>query len=88
MFLLLLSACRLLDPESCDAGEAAGFSDGYDDGLSGCPENPTPDRVDQAISGSGAYAASYEACYELAYKDGHAEGSTLDVQTDTGGVCD
>lgn len=85
--LLALLGCRYLDQEGCDAGEAAGYSDGYDDGLAGCGEDPTPDRVDQALSGSGAYAASYEACYELFYKDGYSEGSSIAGQTDTAGDC-
>ena len=75
LLTLTLMGCRYLDNDGCSAGEAEGYTHGYSDVSAGCPENPNPDRVDQAMSGSGKYAASYEACYRLGYEQGYREGN-------------
>ncbi len=86
MLLLFIGlGCRYLDAEACDAGEAEGYSEGYDDGIFGCEEDPSPDRIEQATGGSFGYAASYEACYEIGYHQGYQNG--LEVGGTDGGGC-
>ena len=79
--ILMFTGCRYLDGEGCDAGEAEGYSEGLSDAVAGCESNPDPDRVNQATSGSGAYAASYEACSTIGYNQGYAEQNPLGEST-------